>query len=79
MRDALHCEGAYEETPGVEGLGGIFSGFSEEGVGGGVRGEEEIAFYETALKNVVGIDSQYWKNKILRICIRDDKKDVDYR
>jgi phosphatidate phosphatase APP1 len=20
------------------------------------------------------IDSQYWKNKILRICIRDDKK-----
>ena len=36
MRDALHCEGAYEETPGVEGLGGVFSGFSEEGVGGGV-------------------------------------------
>ena len=26
-------------------------------------------------KNVVEIDSQYWKNKILRICIRDDKKD----
>jgi hypothetical protein len=44
-------------------------------VGGGVKGEEEIAFYETALKNVVEIDSQYWKNKILRICIRDDKKD----
>ncbi len=37
----------------MEGLGGIFSGFSEEGVGGGVRGEEEIAFYETALKTVV--------------------------
>ncbi len=58
----------------MEGLGGIFSGFSEEGVGEGVRGEEEIAFYETALKNVVEIGSQYWKNKILRICIRDDKK-----
>ena len=53
MRDAVFGEGAYEETPRVEGLGEIFSGFSEEGVGGGVKGEEEIAFYETALKNVV--------------------------
>ena len=37
MRGTVHCERAYEETPGVEGLGGIFSGFPEEGVGGGVR------------------------------------------
>ena len=37
MRDAVHCEGAYEETPRVEGLGGIPRGFPAEGVGGGVR------------------------------------------
>lgn len=35
--DAVFSEGAYEETPGVERLGGIFSGFPEEGVGGGVE------------------------------------------
>ena len=39
MRDAVFSEGAYEETPGVEGLGGTFSRFPEEGVGGGVRSE----------------------------------------
>lgn len=37
MRGTVHCEGAYQETPGVEGLGGLFSGFPEEGVGGGVN------------------------------------------
>ena len=36
MRDAVFSERAYEETPGVEGLGGTFSGFPAEGVGGGV-------------------------------------------
>ena len=38
MWDAFFGEGTYEETPGVEGLGGAFSGFSAEGVGGGVIG-----------------------------------------
>ena len=48
----------------MEGLGRIFSGFSAEGVGGGV--EEKIAFHEAALKN----GGQILNNKILIICIR---------
>jgi len=40
MWNAVFGEGAYEKTSGVERLGGIFSGFSEEGVGGGVKWSE---------------------------------------
>jgi hypothetical protein len=36
MRDAFFSEGAYEETPGVERLDRLFSGFPAEGVGGGL-------------------------------------------
>ncbi len=36
MWDAVFSEGAYEKAPRVEGLGGAFSGFPAEGVGGGV-------------------------------------------
>jgi hypothetical protein len=42
MRNAVFGPRTYEKTSGVERLGGIFSGFSAEGVGGGV--EEEIVF-----------------------------------
>jgi len=45
MWDAVYSEGAYEETPGVEGLGRIFSGFSAEGVGGGVEDRFSIIKY----------------------------------
>jgi hypothetical protein len=48
----------------VERLGGIFSGFSEEGVGGGVA--EEIAFDDLWLNGFSII-------KILRICIDEIK------
>jgi hypothetical protein len=37
MRDTVFGQGAYEETPAVEGLGGVSGGFSAEGVGGCVR------------------------------------------
>ncbi len=37
MWDALFGEGAYEETPAMEGLGGVSGGFPAEGVGGGVK------------------------------------------
>jgi hypothetical protein len=55
----------------VERLGGIFSGFSAEGVGGGVA--EEIAFHEAALKSVVEWILNIEIIKILRICIDIEK------
>jgi hypothetical protein len=71
MRNAVFGPRTYEETPGVERLGGIFSRFSAEGVGGGVA--EEIVFHETALKNVVEWILNIEIIKILRICIDEIK------
>ena len=69
MRGTVRCERAYEETPGVEGLGGLFSGFPEEGVGGGVylgRNRVPLAGVENPVELILTI----WMNIILRICIR---------
>jgi hypothetical protein len=68
MWDAVYSEGAYEETPGVEGLGRIFSGFSAAGVGGGqILGRNRVPL--AGVESRCCFDSQYWRNIILRICI----------
>ena len=55
MRNAVFGPRTYEKTSGVERLGGIFSRFSAEGVGGGVAERRGIAFDEARLKKMLFI------------------------
>ena len=88
MRDALFGQGTYEETPAMEGLGGVSGGFPAEGVGGGVnkymifrknhcsqRDVETRGWNDSQYLEEYNIENMYKKKKMSKVDAQDQSSD----